>query len=231
MTDERPPSEAELLVPWSLTRKLNDAEEAMVQAAMEMPDFANQISLAEDERRGSVEISERIPGPSRQSLDKLMNLIDAEPKRTPGLWSKVKAAFNSFGVSGAPAGVVMAGLAMVVFVQGGLLTQTRLDDTLVAPEPIGVAAPSLSAPATTQQSPTRNLGVVSSEEVVVHVVFQPEATMSEVAALLNSLDGQIIAGPSQNSYTVIFMSKASATMALSVFNSTSSVVQTAQPQE
>ena len=222
MTDERPPTEAELLAPWSLTRKLTDAEEAMVQAAMEKPDFAYQMSLVEDERRGSVEISERIPGPSRQSFDKLMTMIDAEPARTPGLWSKVKSAFNSFGISGAPAGAVMAGLAMVVFVQGGLLTQSGLDGTqLVDP----VDLPAVATP----QGATRN--ILSGEETILRVIFRPEATMGEVAALLESLDGQIMAGPSQDFYTVSFESKASATMALSVLNSTDSVVVTAQPQE
>lgn len=223
MTDERQPTQAELLAPWSLTRKLGKADEATVQAALSDADFARQMSLGEDERRGTVEVSERIPGPSRASLETLMAMIEAEPKRSPGVWSKVKSAFNSFGISGAPAGALMAGLAMVVFVQGGMLTQPGAI-SLDAPIP-QQAPPETIAP----QGSTRNL--TAGEATVLRVIFRPEATMGEVATLLDSLGGNIVSGPTQDFYSIIFESKASATMALTVLNSNGTLVVTASAPE
>jgi len=196
MTDERIPTEAELLAPWFTTRKLGRAEEQLVREAMSDADFARQIELAEGERRGTVEVVERIPAPSRQSLDNLMAMIDAEPKRAPGLMTKLKSAIASFGISGAPAGVVMAGLAMVVIVQGGLMTPGTIGDAELAPE-----APTVEADPGLTRSITENGGVL------LRIEFTDTATMGEITAVLDEIGASIKQGPVSGQYFLEFESE------------------------
>ncbi len=192
MTDERIPTEAELLAPWFTTRKLGRAEEQMVREAMSDPKFARQMELAEDERRGTVEVVERIPAPSRQSLDKLMEMIDAEPSRAPGLMAKLKSAIASFGISGAPAGVVMAGLAMAVVLQTGILNPDSIGDADIGPtESVAEADPGL----------TRS---ISESGVLLRVEFTDMATMGEITALLDDLGASIRQGPVSGQYFLEF---------------------------
>jgi hypothetical protein len=205
MTDDRQPTEAELLAPWSVTRKLSDADEAIVQAAMTDRTFAHQMQLAEDERRGTVEVSERIAAPSRESLDKLMDMIDAEPKRGPSLMSRLSSAFQSFGLTGAPAGAVMAGLAAVVLIQGGMLSRESLG------QPDAVSTAPVAEPATAPTEATRSVVI---NPAFLKVAFDDDASMGEITELLGLLGGTITNGPDAGLYRVRFDSKAVASAAL-----------------
>lgn len=174
-TEKNPPSEAELLLPWYVSGKLNDADTSMVEQWLaNEPDASAHLERAIEELDLTFTASESLPMPPREGLNRLMTAIGEEGIVRPRIgWAERIWEMLSprYALAGA------AALALVVIGQGAALT-------ILSQQPADTATYS-----------TATAGAEIGPEVTALVAFTPETSLAEVATLLDDLGLRIADGP------------------------------------
>jgi hypothetical protein len=181
MTKLEDKAEISLLLPWYAAGTLSEAENRRVAAAIEAdPELALRLEDVRLEASEDLLLNESLGAPSRRAADKLFAAIDAEeaanpraykPKFSLGAWlSETKAALSPRTLGFA----AMAAIAIIA-VQAGVIVSDRSTG--------GAVYETATAPASL------------SEGRQVLVSFKPQATISEIDALLRDVGGTIVEAP------------------------------------
>ncbi|MEM9268362.1 MAG: hypothetical protein AAGA78_05430 [Pseudomonadota bacterium] len=205
MTDEREPTELELLIPWYVAGTLDGDDLARVEAAIAQDaQFAEQVAQASEEAEQAQLAAEAFGRPSSEAQARLMAALDAEPARTPGILSRLSNLLTGFGLSGTPARLAFAALMAALVVQAVLLS---------APAPSSGFATASGEPE-----------IVAGPQYVVLVTFVPEAQIRDMSALVTTMKGDVISGPKGGYYRVAFASEDAARAAVLQFTAAPEIV-------
>lgn len=187
------PQDIEELLPWYVTGRVSREEARGIEAALKtMPDLPDKLALAQRERDAVARAAETIEPPPPETLQNLLQQVEttrqlrpgrADTAGQPGGW--LADAFNRNLVwQGAFA---VASIAIVVL--GVRLYTLPSSD-------FGVAG---DAPATS---------INGAANPTLLVTFQPDATVSQITALLTELDAVVADGPKPGGAYVIHLPRA-----------------------
>jgi len=189
MTDDglktpSPSEEIEMLIPWYVTGRIDDADRERVERYLEdHPEVRDQLALVREEIAGSGALAEELGAPRAGALGRLLADIEAADgpaiarAQAPSLTERLTAwlpVFNS------PA-LQMAGIAAAVLI----VAQAVVIGALVGGRDGGAQYETASDGGETIAQPgTRLL-----------VAFSPTATAKAITALLSEKDATIVSGP------------------------------------
>ena len=184
---ETSPPEREIadLLPWYAAGTLGSADASRVEAAVANDaELARQLEIVREEMDETVLSNQHLAGASPRALDQLFAAIDREPRRAKPL------SAGLFDLGGRLAGwlqpktLAWAGIAaaLVIAVQAGFLVDLARKDA-------GPGYETASAP-----------GAARDAGTVLMVGFQPQASASEIDALLASVGASIVEGPRAGLY-------------------------------
>lgn len=164
----------ELLLPWYVSGRLDEAERAQVERWLEAhPEARVQLALIEEESGLAIADNERLPVPGPGALDRLMAQVASESRSRISLLARVGEWLGSLSPQ-MRGGLVAACLALFA-VQGATIGGLMRE---------GGEARFTTASGETQ---ARGPGLL--------VTFAPDASMEAVVALLEEVNGRIIDGP------------------------------------
>lgn len=184
-TPEMTQPEAELLLPWYVNGTASDEERALVEDWLaQAPEAAGHLGRVQEESDLTRESSEALGVPGRHVLDDLMARVAPTEAGAGGRAGVIDTIWSWLSPRYALAGA--AALAVVVVGQGAALTSLMGQGT-----PATYTTASSSAVATRQ---------VKREALVA---FAPEATLTDIAALLEELGLTITDGPKPGGMFVV----------------------------
>ncbi len=177
--------EIEMLLPWYATGKLEAQDRDRVERYLaDHVDMRAQLELIRDEQHEATTANELLGAPSPGALDRLRTTIAAEtpePSKLAAvgrsLWQEIATVFSN----PTPRAVQWAGAAAALV----LIAQAGIIGSLVAP---GSDTSSTYTTASGTQA-----GVNGG--TVVMVRFAADAKLSDVAAVLATVKGELVAGP------------------------------------
>lgn len=177
--------EIEMLLPWYVSGKLDRADFERVEAYLSAhPEMRMQLDLIGDEQHQTITANETLGAPSPGALDRLRAAIAAETPEPSmlaqagqSLWQELRSILSS----PTPRAVQWAGAAAALV----LIAQAGIIGSLITPA---------SGPGTTFTTASGPQADAKTGTFVL-VRFAPEATSAELAKLLASVKGQIVAGP------------------------------------
>lgn len=179
-----PSEEIEMLIPWYVMGRIDDADRERVERYLEdHPEARDQLELVREEIAGTDALSEALGAPRAGSLSKLLADIEAADGpaiargQAPSLAERLSAWLPDFN---SPA-LQMAGIAAAVLI----VAQAVVIGTLVGGRDGGAQYETASeGGAPTLQAGTRLL-----------VSFSPDATAKAITTLLSDMDATIVSGP------------------------------------
>lgn len=189
--DAGEPHDVDLLAPWRATGRLGAEDTAALERMLaEDPSLARRLDVAMEERDDTVALNEALPAPSRASLDRLFERIEAhEASRAPraaGVMRWLSSKLTALSPGTLAFGATAA--ALVIALQAGFLTRAYLGG--------GGAAYETASDGTTV--------VVAGTTALV--AFQPTATSADVAKLLTEAKAEIVGGPKAGGVFVVRLS-------------------------
>jgi anti-sigma factor RsiW len=173
----------DLLLPFYAIGRLGPEETARVEAALAArPDMQRRLMLVREEQTETVRLNEGLGAPSRKVRDDLFARIDAlESRRSPlksalatGWLQRIVEAVGSLS----PRTLTLAAgfAALVILLQGGALVTTLLS-------PLA------------QYRTASQPGAAATEGAFLLVAFAPDATVAQMAAVLQARGAVIVDGP------------------------------------
>ncbi|WP_020179177.1 hypothetical protein [Methylopila sp. M107] len=242
--DPKEPHEADLLAPWRVVDRL-DAEDAVAldRLLAEDPSLARRLDIAAEERDETVAFNETLPTPSRASLDRLFQRIEAEEAsrapKTAGVirWlsSKLSVASPQLLAWGATAAalviVVQAGLLTSAFLGGGETTYQTASDSSTEPPPMSAPAPAPAAPDGAMRSAAKPPLAQRRLTATAVVAFQPTATAEQITAALTEAKVEIVGGPKPGGVFVVRLLEGKLEDVVKRLSGQSAVVKFAAPGE
>lgn len=182
-TEDKAPDEIEELLPWYAAGTLARRDAERVEAALKRdPELARRYALVREELGETIHLNESLGAPSARALDRLMQQIDAEPKRATrsvNLGARVSEFFASLSPRTLAWTAVAAALAIIL--QAGLITSVVINEQ--APGAFKTA----SAPATATAPVPGALALIR---------FAPNASADAVTKFLSTHKITIVGGPS-----------------------------------
>jgi len=178
-------SEEELLAPWFVTGKLDEAEARELEAiAKEDPEFAALLAEAKRERQATGVVNEGLGKPSPAVWERLERSIEQESRdgaraQRAGFFEGIKTALAGFfsGLTTPQWQAIAAAVVAICVVQAGAIAYLAQDGH---PAKYGTASgPSAGAA-------TKRAFIVS---------FSQTATMADINALLDGAGVSIVEGP------------------------------------
>ncbi len=196
---EQEPSEIEMLLPWCAAGTLSARDARRVEEALARdPGLVRQYAAIREEYAETIHLNESLGAPSTRAMRNLFAAIDAEPERKPSALFAVSSRITDFFASLSPRKLAwsasLAGLALLV--QAGVIAAIAMKNRPATYQTASLSldekssltralvpetAPSRAA--TRQAAPPRAL-----------VRFAPDARMTDVMALLDRYQAQIVAG-------------------------------------
>ena len=180
-TDNQAPDAIEELLPWHAAGTLSRREAERVEEALARnPDLARRYALVREELSETIHLNETLGAPSARALDKLLEKIDAEPKRATSTFN-LAARVSEFFASLTPRTLAWsaAAAALAIILQAGLITGVVLNQKT----PGGYET--ASAPATAPVPGAHAL-----------IRFAPAASADAITKFLESHKLSIVDGPS-----------------------------------
>jgi anti-sigma-K factor RskA len=179
-------SEEDLLAPWHVTGKLDEAEARELEAlAKEDPEFAAMLAEAEGEQQATAAVNEGLGKPSPAVWERLERSIEQESReraraQRAGFFEGIKATVSGFfsGLSTPQWQAVAAAAVAICVIQAGAIAYLAQERQ---PAKYGTA----SGPAT--NAAAKRAFIVS---------FSDTATMAAINALLDGAGASIVEGPS-----------------------------------
>jgi len=175
----------ELLLPWYATGKLTDSEIRQVEAWLKgNPEALSHLEIVREEMALTIESNERLGVASAGSLHRLMNAIEAEGDARPqsdtqGTLMERLTGFLG-GFSPRVYATALAACLMLLIAQAGI-----------------IGALLTSAPDVKFQTATGGTPVTVEKGVIALVAFQNAASASDIGALMNDNEAEIIGGPAE----------------------------------
>ena len=203
----------ELLLPWYATGKLTDSEKRQVEAWLDGNQEAqSHLEIVREEMALTIESNERLGVASAGSLHRLLNAIEAEGDARPqadtqGTFMERLADFLG-GFSPRVYATALAACLMLLIAQAGF-----------------IGALLTSTPDATFQTATGGGPATAETGLIVLVAFQDAASASDIGALLNDNDAEIVGGPAEGGlYRVRFPQTADPDTVVEQFRAASDVV-------
>ena len=183
--EPRDPGEAELLAPWHVTGKLDQAEARDVEElAKEDAEFARLIDEVKREQKAAAALNEAMGELPRSVWERLEQSVEEEGRkqsrdRRTGFIESFKKSVSGFfaGLTMQQWQVAAAMAIAVCVIQAGAIAYLVRDS---GPAKYGTASGPKSA------TPVKPAFIVS---------FSPDATVSEINALLDAAGASIVEGP------------------------------------
>lgn len=188
------PMEIDLVAPWSATGKLSrDDAAALDRMLADDPDLAARLDFAEEERAETVALNEALPTPSRASLDRLFQRIEAHEAANAPMTAGLMNRLSSWIAALSPRtmGLAAGAAALVIALQAGLLTQAYF----------GGSSGTAYETASDGSTPAGVTGTVAL------VAFQPKAGAGDVAKLLAETKTEIVGGPKPGGVFLVRLSQ------------------------
>lgn len=187
--EHRPPTEREeieMLLPWYVTGRISAADAARVDAYVRQhPDFARHIETARDERAAAIAVSEAQGVPSARATDPLFERIAVEPMPVSHSVRQKSAsllsAISGFFANPSPVAVRYAAIAAAVVV---LVQAAALGHLMTGGGEERGGFRTASGPESAEKDGT-----------FVLVGFADNASIGQIAALLDGVGGRIADGP------------------------------------
>jgi hypothetical protein len=179
--EEQGQDDIELLLPWHAAGTLSRRDAARVEQALANDnELARRYELVREELGEAIRVNESLGAPSACSMNKLFEMIDAEPVRSPKASLNLGAGFAAFLSSLQPRTLAYAGgaAAVVVVLQAGILAGMFLNERQ--------AGPQLASYEETDPVPQGSF---------VLVRFNPQASAADITALLQDNKATIVGGP------------------------------------
>jgi len=176
--DER--HEVEELLPWYAAGSLSRRDMQRVKEAITRdPQLARTYQSVSEELAGTVDLNQTLGAPSDRAMEKLFANIDAEPVRRPVRARGIGERFSTFLASLSPHTLAWSATAaaLLVVVQAGVI-----GGILVNRQTVGFQTASAPSAAT-------------GDGTFAIVQFAPDASMADVAKLLQANNVSITSGP------------------------------------
>jgi hypothetical protein len=173
--------DVELLLPWHAAGRLNRRDAARVEQALANDnELARRYELVREELGEAIRVNESLGAPSSRAMNKLFEMIDAEPARAPKASLNLGARLAAFLSSLQPRTLAYAGTAaaVVMMLQAGILAGMFLNEPQGGPQ---LASYEQADPA--------------AQGSYVLVRFNPQASAADVTAFLQDNKATIVAGP------------------------------------
>ncbi len=180
-----PDEEMELLLPWYATGRLSDSEKRQVEAWLEgNAEAQSHLALIREEMALTIESNENLGVAGAGSLHRLMAAIEAEgdarPQSDPqGGFLERLAGFLG-GLSPQVYATALAACLILLIAQAGI-----------------IGALLTSAPDQTFQTATGGAPVTAEPGIIALVAFQDAASASDIGALMNDNEAEIVGGPAE----------------------------------
>ena len=176
--------ELEALLPWYASGQLPLKEHRRIDTALKHNEvLRSRLALVREEMNETIRSNEALGAPSPVTLDRMMDLIDAEPTRARSPGASVRrlvAKVDDFMTNLAPQTLRYgAALAAVLIVAQGVI--------------IGATYFAGNAPRYVSASGDGAQGTVVGTFALVK--FSDKATAKDISALLSRLNATIVAGP------------------------------------
>ena len=179
--EEQGQDDVELLLPWHAAGTLNRRDAARVEQALANDnELARRYELVREELGEAIRVNESLGAPSARSMNKLFEMIEAEPVRAPKASLNLAARLAGFLSSLQPRTLAYAGsaAAIVVMLQAGILAGMFLNERQAGPQ---LASYEQTDPA--------------GQGSFVLVRFNPQASAADIAAFLQENKATIVGGP------------------------------------
>jgi anti-sigma factor RsiW len=176
----------ELLLPWYATGKLSDSEKRQVEAWLDGNRQAQRhLEIVREEMALTIESNESLGVASAGALHRLMNAVEAEgdarPQADPQQGSFMERIAGFFGgFSPRVYATALAACLMLLIAQAGI-----------------IGALLTSTPDTTFQTATGGGPASAESGIIALVAFQDAASASDIGALMNDNEAEIIGGPGE----------------------------------
>lgn len=184
-SEDRAPTELELLLPFHAAGTLNARDARRVEEALARdPALARQYAAIQEEFAETILLNESLGAPSARPMQKLFAAIDAEPRRAaaPSLSARIAGVFAGLSPRALAAAGVVALLAIVL--QAGII------GTLMMERPAALRTASSQTPA--------------AAGPVALIRFAPDADIAAITAFLDAYRAAIIDGPRAGMFRVRF---------------------------
>jgi hypothetical protein len=174
--------DVELLLPWHAAGRLNRRDAARVEQALANDnELARRYELVREELGEAIRVNESLGAPSSRAMNKLFEMIDAEPARAPKASLNLGARLAAFLSSLRPRTLAYAGTAaaVVMMLQAGILAGMFVNERQGGGHQL--ASHEESTPA--------------AQGSFVLVRFNPQASAADITALLQDNKATIVGGP------------------------------------
>ncbi len=176
--NDHQPDEAEALLPWAATGRLDPKQRALVADALEArADLKLQMALIAEDRQATVALNESLGAPSSAAWDRIASVVDSAPRRA-SFWSR------AFAFAGRSSLWRLAAVAALIII---LVESAAIVDLLAAIDDGSfqtAAAPVFGA--------------------LAFVEFAPQTRVDEMDAWLGAVNGVIVEGPKSGLYKIRF---------------------------
>jgi hypothetical protein len=173
--------DVELLLPWHAAGRLNRRDAARVEQALANDnELARRYELVREELGEAIRVNESLGAPSSRAMNKLFEMIDAEPARAPKASLNLGARLAAFLSSLRPRTLAYAGTAaaVVMMLQAGILAGMFINEPQGGPQ---LASYEQADPA--------------AQGSFVLVRFNPQASAADITAFLQDNKATIVGGP------------------------------------
>ena len=175
--------EMELLLPWYATGKLTDSEMRQVEAWLEgNREAQSHLEIVREEMALTVESNENLGFASAGALHRLMTAVEAEGDARPQAQGSFMERLAGFlgGFSPRVYATALAACLMLLIAQAGI-----------------IGALLTSAPDAPFQTATGGTPATGESGIIALVAFQDAASASDIGALMNDNEAEIIGGPAE----------------------------------
>jgi anti-sigma factor RsiW len=201
----------EQLLPWYATGKLTDSEKRQVEAWLDGNQEArSHLEIVREEMALTIESNESLGVASAGSLHRLMETIEAEGDARPQAQGTLMERLADFlgGFSPRVYATALAACLLLLIAQAGII------GTLLT-----------ATPDTTFQTATGGGPASAETGTIVLVAFQDTASASDIGALMNDTDAEIVGGPAEGGlYRVRFPQTADPDAVVEQFRAASDIV-------
>jgi anti-sigma factor RsiW len=171
--------EIEMLLPWYVTGKLDQADHAKVEAYLAAhPDVARQLDLVRAERHETVAANEALGWPSAQATERLMAELPADRPR----WSALAALRG---------GLWQIGDLFTAPTAGAVRWAALTAALLIAVQAVAIATLLSQRPGIYEAAS----GPQAGDGIAVLVTFTDDAKATAISQLLTDFDASIVDGP------------------------------------
>lgn len=172
------------LLPWYAAGTLSAADTARVEAAMAADEtLRDELEIVREDQDASLALAEASPRPSPRVLDALMRKVEAEPAKLAHVAARAKAGFAEWLgekialLSPRTLAYAAGAAAIALVVQAGVIGSTFLGQP-------GQYQTASYAPAG-----------ATAEGSFLLVGFTADATATDIARVLGTVNGSIVEGP------------------------------------